>query len=255
MNSIPGVVAATAHERGQLFREGWNRDEADDGTITVTPVTYNRVLKHMEKETEEEIDKDVKELKEEAKIINHLQKKLEKEERHFLGKREVLAEEEAFEAEVEARKLRKAQKELRKLREGHHDGIKEKIEEVYEGVKERTKNVIGNVAGMPHQMSIDAREQRIQNNEEKAEKKLREAAKRVEDLRKKLAENRKAMFAEDVEVLQKEAQKVKDLQQELETEEAKYAQLAADLAEELRYEARIREEEQKLRNLQIGTLA
>lgn len=61
--------------------------------------------------------------------------------------REELGEEEAIEVELEEEKLNKAEKELQKLKHGHHDQspIKEKIEEVFEDAKDCAKHVLGNV--------------------------------------------------------------------------------------------------------------
>lgn len=61
--------------------------------------------------------------------------------------REELGEEEAIEVELEEEKLNKAEKELQKLKHAHHDEspVKEKIEEVFEDVKDCAKHVLGNV--------------------------------------------------------------------------------------------------------------
>lgn len=63
------------------------------------------------------------------------------------------------------------------------------------------------------------------------------------------------MIKDDCKLLEKEAQKVKSLQEQLEEEERKYAETAAELAADLQYEAEISKEEQKLKELHVGVLS
>uniref|UniRef100_A0A914WNB0 Uncharacterized protein n=1 Tax=Plectus sambesii TaxID=2011161 RepID=A0A914WNB0_9BILA len=159
MNFVPGVVAATAYERGEVSPHGGQRTRAEEEALNATPEMYNRVLKQMKEEVEEDIEKDEKKLKKEGKKIAHLQEKLDKEERKYIDMKDDLCEGEEVETALEYEKLRKAEKELKKLQKGHDDSpVMEKVEEFMDEVKGGAKKVLGNVAEFAHLMFADERE-------------------------------------------------------------------------------------------------
>jgi len=268
---LPGTVAATTYGVTKMCEEDKRRLEEDIGT----PATYEHVLKKLDNEVRDVIDEDEEKLMKGANKIASIRKKIDKKERKYMDLEQELAEEELAEAEVEDKKLEKAEEKLLKLQLGQESPVKEKVGEVLHDVKEGVKDVLDKTADYAHLMFASEKELKAREKEavtpvedtedawptgkavidvptdSKTQKQLRAAAKRIEDLRKEMSEKRTAIMNEDDELLRKEAEKIDQLHEQLEHELRKYAELQADLTDEMAYELRIREEEKKVKELQL----
>uniref|UniRef100_A0A914XIQ5 Uncharacterized protein n=1 Tax=Plectus sambesii TaxID=2011161 RepID=A0A914XIQ5_9BILA len=252
---VPAITAAAASEQDKL-REDEERTKKQLEEINATPVAYERVLQKMDEKTLEVISHDEHKLKQEAHKIAHLQRKINKEELKFAEMQRELCEKEQKEAELQERMLRKAKEDAK--RDGRHrdESPVEKLEEVLHNVKDFAKDVLGDVAGFAtHIFADDKGPKEHRAAPGKRERKWRKATERIDHLQKKLAKKRQATIVEDDKLLIKEARKIELLQMQLVEEERNFVQTEAELTEELQYEARIREQERKLKEFEQSTSA
>uniref|UniRef100_A0A914XD23 Uncharacterized protein n=1 Tax=Plectus sambesii TaxID=2011161 RepID=A0A914XD23_9BILA len=265
---IPGTIAASTYALGKECEdEKWKLEQQ-----MAQPVTYEDVLEKLDNDALDLISADEKKLRKEAKRINSIQQKIHKKEREYMELEKELGEGELIEAALVEEKLEKAEKKLIKMQSCDEDKtpVKEKIVEVFHDAKERIKDAVDNVA---HLVSANDKEPKTHERviemgaepaggistitfvddpkESRKQKKLRAAAKHIEEMRTELSKQRATMMHEDDEILRKEMKKIEDLQQLLEEEVRKYAVIEADLIDEVQYEAKLREEAQKLQELQL----